>query len=138
MHVVFAVPEDARIASFLKDNIEDELRFGDWKLNMEFVEKARGVARVIFKSGVTPNVNRLGGDIITMDQAASIDEYDIRWTIRHEYGHVLGLPDCYFEFYDSEKDMGISYQIDTTDLMCSRAGNFNERLYLELKKAYFK
>ena len=46
----------------------------------------------------------------------------------------MGLPDCYFEFYDEQNQMGVSYQIDTTDLMCSRAGNFNERLYKELNQ----
>ena len=49
---------------------------------------------------MTPHVNRLGGNVIVMDAAASIEVYAIRWAIRHEYGHVLGLPDCYFEFYD--------------------------------------
>jgi hypothetical protein len=138
MKVIFADPKDSKIASFLKDNIEDEFSFADWSLKMEFVDLARGVSRLEFKSGVTPHVNKLGGNIITMDKASSIDEYDIKWTIRHEYGHILGLPDCYFEFYDSKNQMGVSYQIDTSDLMCSRAGDFNERLYLELKKAYYK
>ena len=138
MKVTFADPKDERIASFLKDNIEDEFRFGDWRLSMEFVPLSWGVSRLEFKSGVTPHVNKLGGNIITMDKAASIDEYDIQWTIRHEYGHVIGLPDCYFEFYDEQNQMGVSYQIDTTDLMCSRAGNFNERLYKELKSNYYR
>ena len=85
MKVIFADPNDSKIASFLKDNIEDEFKFGDWALKMDFVAPARGVSRLEFKSGVTPHVNKLGGNIITMDKAASIDEYDIQWTIRHEY-----------------------------------------------------
>ena len=136
MKVIFADPRTSALASFLKDNIEDEFKTDSWSLKMTFVRPQPGIARLEFKSGVTPHVNKLGGNIITMDQAASIDEYDIKWTIRHEYGHVLGLPDCYFEFYDEEKDMGVSYQIDTSDLMCSRAGNFNQRIYKELEKSY--
>ena len=44
-------------------------RFGDWRLSMEFVPLSWGVSRLEFKSGVT-HVNKLGGNIITMDKAA--------------------------------------------------------------------
>lgn len=73
-----------------------------------------------------------------MDSNQPIEEYDSQWTIRHEFGHVLGLPDCYHEFYDTTQEAYVNYQFDVTDLMCSRAGNMNERIYLELKKAYQK
>jgi len=53
----------------------------------------------VFEPGVTPHVNGIGGRIITMDANAPLDDYDVSWTIRHEYGHVLGFPDCYVEFY---------------------------------------
>ncbi len=66
----------------------------------EFCVIRPGYSLLYFQKGVTPHVNRLGGNVIIMDAAASIEEYAIRWAIRHEYGHVLGLPDCYFEFYD--------------------------------------
>ena len=138
MKVVFQDPGNPAIARFLKDNIEDEFRWADWRLNLEFIEPKSGAAYIQFKSGVTPHVNKLGGNIIVMDAAASIEEYEIQWVIRHEYAHVLGLPDCYFEFYDVEAQMGVSYQLDTTDLMCSRAGNMNERIYQELKAAYYR
>ncbi len=57
----------------------------------------------------------------------------VRRVIRHEYGHVLGFPDCYVEFYDSEAKAIINYQIDTTNLMCSRRGKLQEKHFLELQ-----
>jgi hypothetical protein len=73
-----------------------------------------------------------------MDSNQPIEEYESQWTIRHEFGHVLGLPDCYHEFYDVNARAYVNYQLDITDLMCSRAGNMNERIYKELKEAYEK
>ncbi|MBC7427666.1 MAG: hypothetical protein H7336_03580 [Bacteriovorax sp.] len=41
--------------------------------------------------------------------------------IAHEFGHVLGFPDCYTEFYDTEKKSLIYYEIskENTNIMCS-------------------
>ena len=30
----------------------------------------------------------------------------------------------------------VNYQIDVNDLMCSRSGNMNERIFKELKRTY--
>jgi hypothetical protein len=76
------------------------------------------------------------GNTIVIDRNTDIDEYEVRWTIRHEFDHVLRLPDCYIEFYDQELGAAVNYQIDTSDLMCSRAGNINQRIVDELKRVY--
>lgn len=135
--VPFNTPSIAKFVPYLKDNIEDEFRFGTWRLSMRFGTYANG-PRLIFQPGVVPHVNGLGGNEIVMDSNQPIEEYESQWTIRHEFGHVLGLPDCYHEFYDTSLNAFVNYQLDITDLMCSRAGNMNERIYKELKKAYGK
>ena len=131
----FLDPMDDLVRAFVKENVEDEFQWNDWWLQLNFTNKSPS-AFIRFVAGATPNVNRLGGNRITMDANRPIDEYEVQWTIRHEFGHVLGLPDCYHEFFDKENNQFINYQIDTTDLMCSRAGNMNERIYLELKEKY--
>ena len=133
--IPFKNPQDAAILSFVKDNVEDEFQWEDWGLKLDVVPSGR-VPYIRFVAGATPNVNGLGGNRITMDANKSIDEYEVQWVIRHEFGHVLGLPDCYHEFYDRENNVFINYQLDTSDLMCSRAGNMNERIYLQMKDAY--
>ncbi len=62
-------------------------------------------------------------------------EYDVQWTIRHEFGHVLGFPDCYIEFYEQASGEIINYQIDTSNLMCSRMGHIQEKHFAELKRS---
>lgn len=133
--IPFNTPSIARFIPYLKNNIEDEFRFGNWKLRLNFGTFGNG-PRLVFQPGVVPHVNGLGGNEIVMDSNQPIEEYESQWTIRHEFGHVLGLPDCYHEFFDTSLRAYVNYQLDVTDLMCSRAGNMKERIYTELKKAY--
>ncbi len=135
MTVPFNTPEIAKFIPYLQDNIQDEYRFNDWALKLGFGTYANG-PRLVFKAGEVPHVNGLGGNEITMDSNQPIEEYESQWTIRHEFGHVLGFPDCYHEFFDEKLGAFVNYQLDVTDLMCSRAGNFKERMYTELKEAY--
>ena len=82
--------------------------------------------------------NRVGGSEITMDANAPLTEWDVMWTIRHEFGHVLGFTDCYAEFYDSDIGAIVNYQMDISDLMCSRKGTIKQRHFDQMKAAYLK
>jgi hypothetical protein len=137
MTVPFNTPSIAKFQPYLQLNIEDEFRFGTWGLKLQFGEFRDGPV-LLFQPGVVPHVNGLGGNEIVMDSNQPIEEYESQWTIRHEFGHVIGLPDCYHEFYDTKLDAFVNYQLDTTDLMCSRAGNMKERIFDELKRVYAK
>lgn len=135
--VPFNTPELAKFGPYLKNNIEDEFRWKGWGLKINFGRYPSG-PYLRFEAGTVPHVNQLGGNEIVMDSNQPIEEYESQWTIRHEFGHVLGLPDCYHEFYDTSARAYVNYQLDITDLMCSRAGNMNERIFKELKEAYGK
>ena len=82
--------------------------------------------------------NRVGGDTIVMNATQPLTEYDAQWTIRHEFGHVLGFVDCYVEFYESERNVIVNYQFDVENLMCSRRGHIQQRHVDELQRAYAK
>lgn len=137
MIVPFNTPSIPKFVPYLKDNVEDEFKFGTWGLKVNYGVFPNGPL-LKFEPNVVPHVNGLGGNEIVMDSNQPIEEYESQWTIRHEFGHVIGLPDCYHEFYDEELQAFVNYQLDTTDLMCSRAGNMNERIYQELKRVYFR
>lgn len=127
-------PDSEAAANWLKTNVEDEWHGTDWRLNIDF--GASGIARLILRPGETPQVNGVGGNIILMDSNRSLEEYTSRWIIRHEFGHVLGFPDCYNEFYDTTRQVIVSYQIDTSNVMCSRTGHIQAEHYKELRRAY--
>lgn len=132
----FLNPNNNKIMDFLKVNIEDEWKWNDWHLNLDF--RSAADVHVEFQPGVTPHVNGLGGNTIVMDANTPLTEWDVQWTIRHEFGHVLGFTDCYVEFYDVNEKAIINYQLDIDNLMCSRRGRMMETHYTTLKKAYLR
>ena len=144
MKVPFKNIKDSHISHFLKHNVEDEFRHQDWSLEITYTDKEPPGAFIhrspLASLQLQPNVKThvLDGSIIVMDANTDLDEWYSQWLIRHEFGHILRLPDCYFEFYDEEEELVINYQLDTSDLMCSFTGRMNERIYKELKRVYFK
>jgi hypothetical protein len=138
MELKFLDPNDQKIADFLKVNIEDEFKWESWAFNLNFIStNNKAIPSLRFEPDVTPHVGE-GWNVIVMDKNSPIEEYENQWTIRHEFGHILRLPDCYTEFYDEKENLAVNYQLDVKDLMCSRAGNFTKRIYDELKRVYFK
>ena len=131
----FQDPGSDDVRNFLKTNIEDEWRFNNWHLELPFTGNSEA-PHVVFLPGVTPHVNGIGGDEITMNSSQPLTEYDAQWTIRHEYGHVLGFPDCYVEFYERERNVIVNYQFDIDNLMCSRRGHIKATHLAELKRVY--
>lgn len=137
LSVPFWDPARREIQDFVKVNIDDEWKFGNWKLIINFVPESAGDhPRIVFQPDITPHVDGLGKSTIYMNSNQPITEYDANWTIRHEFGHVLGFPDCYVEFYMEERQSIMNYQLDIDNIMCSRRGHVKEINYTELEKAY--
>lgn len=134
LYAPFQTPSIEKFIPFLRDNIEDEFKWGPFELKMVFGNDPTSPF-LEFVPGEVPHVPE-GNNKIVMDANASIEEWDTQWVVRHEYGHILGLPDCQHEFYDENLDAFVAYQLDVEDLMCSRGGKMNERIYKELKRVY--
>lgn len=131
----FLDPTRPEVRYFVQHNVQDEWKWTDWRLELPF-KSSGDHPFIVFEPGATPNVNGLGGNRITMNANQPLTEYDAQWTIRHEFGHVLGLPDCYVEFYVEEKQVIVNYQIDVENIMCSRRGHVKAENFEELKRAY--
>lgn len=134
--VPFKSPNTNEMGQFLLSNIELEWQKEPFALKIQFVPRNNFGVDVIWEPGVTPHVPQLGSNLIYMDANAPISEYDVQWTIRHEFGHVMGFPDCYIEFFDDQLDAIVGYQMDINDIMCSRRGHLRDRHVLELKRVY--
>lgn len=132
----FQTPERSDVQKWLKENVEDEWKSSDFNLIINYKKTTQDIPRIQFKEGVTANVNGIAGNLITMEAEYPIESKDQKWTIRHEYGHVLGFQDCYLEFYDANAAEMVYYEIDVDNLMCSRNGHLNIGHVDQLKKAY--
>lgn len=136
--VPFSEPDAVEVKQFLLTHIEDEWKWNDWTLKLAFTSSpTSSTPYVELVPGVTANAE-LAGARIQLDGNLPLTEYAQQWTIRHEFGHTLGFPDCYVEFYDSTDKVIVNYQLDVTNLMCSRQGRLNDVLFSEFKSVYLK
>lgn len=66
--------------------------------------------------------------------SSQMDNVIAKQVLSHEFGHVLGFPDCYIEFFDNSKKELVYYEISpkNTNIMCSlKAG-------VKVEDDYFK
>lgn len=68
----------------------------------------------------------------------TLDYRSQKLILKHEFGHVLGFPDCYIEYYDEKEQKLIYYELPekTTNIMCSMNENVKvpEDYFKELKE----
>lgn len=132
----FIDPNIVKVATWLKTNIEEEWKATGFQLIINFVAQNPISPFLEFEKGVTPHVSGDNWEKITMDPDYSLDDYDTQWTIRHEFGHILGFPDCYLEFYNKDEETMTYYTIEPDNLMCAWGGKLQPSHVAELRKAY--
>ena len=132
----FQTPERSDVQKWLKENIEDEWQGAGFNLTIDYKKNMSNAPRIEFKEGVTAHVNGIGGNLITMEAEYPIETKDQKYTIRHEYGHVLGFQDCYLEFFDTSEKAMVYYEVDVDNIMCSRNGKLKPTHIEQLQKSY--
>ncbi|MBC7420283.1 MAG: hypothetical protein H7328_06095 [Bdellovibrio sp.] len=132
----FILPTLTKITTWLQTNVEEEWKATGFQLLIKFVPQNSVSPFLVFEKGITPHVSGATWNSITMDPDYSLEDYDTQWTIRHEFGHVLGFPDCYLEFYDQDKAEMIYYTIEPDNLMCAWGGKLQPSHVDELKRVY--
>lgn len=122
-------------SAWFQEVLESFYHFDFLKLAVEYRDTwwLRRPTRLFFKPGTTAHVNRLAGTEIHFD---SLDYKKEPIVAAHEFGHILGLPDCYIEFYEPENEWMLYYAIDRSNFMCSLSGQFLDAHRIELKKSY--
>lgn len=95
-----------------------------FRLKLELVKQMSNQVVTILPSDkgisyVPDNNNRLVYLSTKNDRATT------KHILAHEFGHVLGFPDCYIEFFDDSKKELVYYEISqkNTNLMCSLKAN---------------
>lgn len=132
----FILPSITAIADWLKSNVEEEWKALNFQLLVNYKATDATTPFIDFQKGVTPNVSGSTWNKITMDPDYSLDDFSTQWTIRHEFGHVLGFPDCYLEFYEPATEEMIYYTIEPDNLMCAWGGKLQPSHVSELQRVY--
>lgn len=91
--------------------------------------------KIIFEPAAQAHYSQRESAIV-MDQNGDMQDPENQVVLAHEFGHALGFPDCYVEFYDDDEQAIINYQLDVQNIMCSLNGDVNGRHFEELRKAY--
>lgn len=134
LEVPFKSAESKEIQDFLTTIETTWTKFGVG-VSLNF-QQADNIPNFSFKTNAVAHVNKLGGNNIVMNAGSDMNSAGAKFTISHEFGHVLGFPDCYIEFYDEEQDAFINYQLSKTDLMCSSQGKVTLRMKKEVERVY--
>ncbi|MBO9668770.1 MAG: hypothetical protein J7501_18370, partial [Bdellovibrio sp.] len=121
------------ITDALKLNVERAWQGKDWHLELKFTPDA--AVHINFQPGSTPYVM---GDLINLDPTSPLTEKYTQVAFKHEYGHILGFPDCYVEFYDKKNQVMVIYTIDLTNIMCAQTGQVQQLHFDELRRVYSK
>ncbi len=96
----------------------------------------RESVRVHWVEGVLPFVNGVGGNTITMDGNLPLWLEQVKLTMAHEFGHVLGFADCYVEFWSEEEASFVYYVLDPQNRMCALSGETLALHHEALTEAY--
>ncbi|MBC7715282.1 MAG: hypothetical protein H7177_18190 [Rhizobacter sp.] len=111
---------DAEKLKALTSFVSETWSRSNFKLSIEIVTENTGdVIQIIPTTRTVSYVPDNNNRQIYLGQL--LDNFTMKSVLAHEFGHVLGFPDCYTEFYDSEKKSLIYYEIsrENTNLMCS-------------------
>jgi hypothetical protein len=136
LHYPFLQPTNPVTLAYLRDNVEDEWKLGAWKLKLDFTsqDSSSSLSRLEYQPNTTAHAER---NRIVMDENEPLTEYLSKWTIRHEFGHLLGFKDCYVEYYDTKLQAIVNYPLDPLNLMCSRRGHLQPQHLDVLRAAYY-
>lgn len=113
---------------------------GNFTIKNSFEEKEGVVSIGLYMLDISISYAIPGKSKIFIEKPLLVDiTQESSLVLAHELGHILGFPDCYFEFYDKNNTQDIIYYtLDPRNLMCSLGGKILERYRKLLIDKYCK
>ncbi|MBI3556993.1 MAG: hypothetical protein HY074_12075 [Deltaproteobacteria bacterium] len=147
IHRIIGVPVfgiDANVFGWLQERVSEGWSFRDAAGNEQLSVRLTATddpgpeaLKIEWETGALPHVNVISGDVVTMDSNTPRWLEHTQAVMRHEFGHILGFPDCYTEFWDEALSAFTNYALDSNDAMCALSGQFSDRHREALVRGYF-
>ena len=136
---VFSASADPELRHWVKQSLETAWKLGPFHVKIQFNNRVDPqLLQLHFISGIVPHTDGAGGNQIFLDANLSYRQKNSTQILQHEFGHLLGFPDCYVQFYDESNQTVVYYSLQKNNLMCNRNGVVTPAQVQKIQRAYQK
>lgn len=131
--VWFRYIDDLKMRDFIKQSIESQFSIGKVQFIVEFSKK-KGFEVEYALDQVAYALPNEGKMFLSSQKQNQLEKL----IVAHEFGHLLGFPDCYIEYIEAETLEQVYYTLDYSNLMCSLDGKIKQQHIDEIFRVYGK
>ncbi len=113
--------EDSEVSDFVKEAIESYWKTENYQTIIEFIDDPDAPSAVVsLIPDINPHASYKDSTLFLNSVSFQTDPFN-KFIIAHEFGHLLGVHDCYVELYDTSAAEFVSYRLDQHYVMCSNS-----------------
>ena len=89
------------------------------KIRLIVTDQALAEVNIVWKKDSVSHVDMSTlNEVVLSEMLMGAPTQKIVATLAHEFGHILGLPDCYIEYFSNTEKKMFYFELDPTNLMC--------------------
>lgn len=140
LEVPFVESSLGKFKNLFETAIQSAWSNGQQKVIIKYVENNEDPKLVVSDSFTSVfKLDQIGQTILNFEERDINGERSaVSDTMAHEFGHILGFPDCYVEFYDLAERAYVYYILSESDIMCASKGKVRSSHFAEIKRVYRK
>lgn len=121
----------------IKRIVETHYKTSTWKLEIQFKDDYKKNEIVFTDDGIPYVFYERSYATLYLPENFNLDLQQSQQILAHEFGHFLGLKDCYINFYDTQDQHYVYFELDSQNLMCHLNGKITKNS-LDKIENYFR